>query len=318
MMARKRQGKPGECFAFTWRRRVKGPGFAWLPAAQGRWLLVGPAQESLLAYEPLVEETGLFLTFAHLDGSQEAFVRFADTYGRLGTSHTFGPQRGEPLDEWQRHHRWMRFLVTLRSACLQDRPQLGRTVSWDGNAVVVRFPKIGTGATETWRHRGWLRLCPSSKQGLPLFQAGNLKGPARWFLGYAVDDWLRALERCRQPIAAQMVWSEADGWPQLVFGPCTLLGAMVCQLAAALHGAWPFQQCARCHKFFRLEPGVNRANRLTCSHTCKQYLYNRRVQRARELYQAGRTVRQIVEELQVKPRGNKTSAALVRAWIKKT
>jgi hypothetical protein len=90
---------------------------------------------------------------------------------------------------------------------------------------------------------------------------------------------------------------------------------MVCQLAAAMHGGWPFQECAYCHKFFRLQPGVNRANRLTCSQTCKQYLHNRRVQRAQELFAAGRTVRQIIRELNVKPNGSKASSALVKAWI---
>ena len=109
--------------------------------------------------------------------------------------------------------------------------------------------------------------------------------------------------------------AEANRRPQLVFGPRTLLGAMVCQFAAALHGGWPFQECARCHKFFRLQPGVNRANRLTCSHTCKQYLYDRRVQRAGELRAAGRTIRQIVNELNVKPRGKKSSSELVKSWI---
>jgi hypothetical protein len=66
---------------------------------------------------------------------------------------------------------------------------------------------------------------------------------------------------------------------------------------------------------FRLQPGVNRANRLTCSQTCKQYLHNRRVQRARTLHAEGRTFRQIAKELQVKPQGNKSSVAMVRSWI---
>jgi hypothetical protein len=314
-MARQRHAKPPECFAFTGRRRQKGPGFRWERQTPVGTLLVGPPQERLPAYEPLLEETGLFLTFAYLDGSQDDFLRFADTYGRLGTYHDFGPQRGEPLDEWQRHHRWMRFLAELRSACLEDRPALARIVSWEGDDVVYRFPKLGTGATETWRHRGFIRLRPQNQKGLPLFQPGDLVGPALWFLGHAINEWLQELQHWGQPVVPQVLWSEANSRPQLVFGPRTLLGAMVCQFAAALHGGWPFQECARCHKFFRLEPGVNRANRLTCSHTCKQYLYNRRVQRAGELRAAGRTVRQIVKELNVKPRGKKSSIELVRSWI---
>ena len=74
------------------------------------------------------KSTGLFLTFAHLSATPKAFLRFADRYGRLGTYHDYGPERGEPLDEWQLHHRWMRFLTHLRSASLNQEPILHRHV----------------------------------------------------------------------------------------------------------------------------------------------------------------------------------------------
>jgi hypothetical protein len=117
------------------------------------------------------------------------------------------------------------------------------------------------------------------------------------------------------PIAVHLVWSEQDHRPQLVMSPSTLLGAMVCQFAAAVHGAWPFQKCAYCYKFFRLAPGVNQANRRTCSPTCKQYLYNRRAKQARQLRAEGWTVHEIVQELQVKPHRGKSSVEIVNSWI---
>jgi hypothetical protein len=315
-MASSRPATPNECFEFSWRRREKGSGFRWEQDRDGRWLLVGPPNESLLRYEPLVEETGLFLTFAHLDGSKDAFLRFANAYGRLGAYHTFGAEHGEPLDEWQMHHQWMAHLAKLRRECLKDRPELDKFVSWEGDEVLYRFPKTGTGSTETWRHRGQIRLRPQSKQGQPLFQPDDLAGPARWFLCYAIEDWLRELQHGKKPIAPRMVWSETDRRPQLVFGPSSLLGAMVCQFAVALHGGWPFKECAHCHKFFRLAPGVNRANRLTCSITCKQYLHNRRVEHACQLHAEGRTIRQIVKELNVQPHSKKSNVDVVKAWIR--
>jgi hypothetical protein len=317
-MARDRSAKPAECFGFVWRRRVKGPGFRWEQDPGGRWLLLGPPDEDLVPYEPLVEETGLFLTFARLGDRKEAFLGFANEYGRLGTYHAYRPvggQPGEPLEEWRRHHRWMRFLAELRGKCLEGRPGPGDVVRWEGDVVVFRFPRIGTESTESWRQRGQLRKRLLGKKGSPLFQPGDLVGPARWFLGYAVDDWLEELRHWGNPIAPRVVWSEKDGRPQLVFGPSSLLGAMVCQFAAALHGAWPFKECACCHRFFRLQPGVNRANRLTCSHTCKQYRHNRRVERARGLHAEGRPLRQIVKELQVKPHGKRSGVEIVKGWI---
>jgi hypothetical protein len=209
----------------------------------------------------------------------------------------------------------MHFLAELRRECLNDRPKLGNYVRWERDEIIFNVPKVATGIHDKWRHRGQLRQRPCGKRGLPLFQPGDLRGPALWFLGFAIEGWLRELEVMKQPIAPRMVWSEEDTRPQLVFAPTSLLGAMVCQFAVALHGAWPFQKCACCHKFFRLEPGVNRANRRTCSSTCKQYLHNSRVERARQLRAEGWTIRQIVKELSVKPQGNKSSSDIVKSWI---
>ena len=187
-------------------------------------------------------------------------------------------------------------------------------MNWHGDEVVFSFPKIGTTATELWRHRGELRQRLLTKKGLPLFQRGDLIGPARWFICHALDYWLSELQ-VYQPIAPRMIWSERHSQPQFVFGPSSLLGAMVCQFAAAVHGAWPFQECTFCRRYFRLAPGFNRANRLTCSLTCKQYLHNSRVKRACQLHAEGRSVRQIVKELTVQPHGKKSSVDVVNGWI---
>ena len=160
-----------------------------------------------------MQETGLFLTFAHLDGTDAEFLRFANTYGRLGTYHYYFPG-SEPLEEWQRHHRWMQFLALLRSELLEHPPGLKKHVSWDGNEIVYRFPKIGTSSTESWRHRGELRESPLNKEGLPLFKRGDLRGPAWWFLVFSINKWLQELDDLDTPIAPRMVWSELDRRPQ--------------------------------------------------------------------------------------------------------
>jgi hypothetical protein len=312
-MEKHQPAPPTECFPFTWRRRVKGPGFQWIWGQKGKRLLVGPPEENLQPYEPLVEETGLFLTFANLASSEKAFLRFANTYGRLGTYHVYQPELGEPLEEWRMHHCRMRFLAKLRQRCNQAAPKLSEIVKWrDENEVEFRFPRVeATDFDELWRH-GVLRRRLQNMKGLPLFQRPDLVGLARWFLCFAVDDWLQELQKNRNAIAPRMVLSE--GKPQLVFSPSNLLGAMVYQLATALHGSWPFQECAYCRKFFRLAPGVNRANRRTCSNTCKQYLHNRRVANARQLHAQGRTAQQIARELNVLPQGKRTSADIVKKW----
>jgi hypothetical protein len=273
----------------------------------------------------------MFLTFARLDGSEEHFLKFANDYGRLGTFHELVsndeklserqsqrdphvPGPGEPLDEWQEHYRWMNYLVRLWSECLKERPKLGRFVSWDKDEVVYQLPRAGCQAV-FWRSQAEIRFRPKNSKGEPLFRQGDMKDPALWFLGYALDDWIQELNGRDRPITCRLSWSEKEARPLLFFRPSNLLGAMVCQFAAAVHGVFPFKECAYCHKFFRLEPGTNRANRLTCSTTCKQYLYHRRIEQARELHAAGRTLGEIAKELSVKPRGDKSGSKVVKGWI---
>src|SRR5262249_32407835 len=205
----------------------------------------------------------------------------------------------------------------LRSECFGRGRRLDQIVKWEGDDVVFHFPRIGDSKSESWRHRGHLRQHFRDKQGLPLFKQGSRIDPARWFLTFALDDWLRELEGSDKPIAARMVWSSNERRGRFVFEPSSLLGAMVCQFAASVHGTWPFKECAHCHKFFRLAPGINRANRLTCSVTCKQYLHNGRVARACQLHAAGRTVQEIARELKVKPQGGKLPTDIVGAWVAK-
>jgi hypothetical protein len=314
-MIREQKQKPTECFAFEWWRRVKGRGFRWKPDPKDGPHLVGPPNEALQRYEPLVEETGLCLTFAGLDGSEDGFLQFANTYGRLGTYYGYYPDHGEPFGEWQAHHRWMHFLAALRHQLRQKRPQLGEWVRWKGHEVVFTFPAITRWGSGDWRYRGEHRDCLKNQGGVPLFRVGDLHGPAHWFLASAIDEWLQTLMNFRQPIATRMVWSEQHNRPRFVLMPQSLLGAMVYQFAAALHGAWPFQECAFCHKYFRLAPGVNRANRRTCSITCKQYLHNQRVEQARALRAKGRSIPEIVRELKVKPHRGKSGADIVKHWI---
>src|SRR5262252_7765359 len=113
-MHRDRHPSPSECFEFVWYRRVGGPGFRWKPDANRGMLLVGPPNELLQPYEPLEEFTGLFLTFAGLDGSPDSLLDFANEYGRLGTYRHYHPEDSEELAEWQAHQRWMKFLAGIR------------------------------------------------------------------------------------------------------------------------------------------------------------------------------------------------------------
>jgi len=79
-----------------------------------------------------------------------------------------------------------------------------------------------------------------------------------------------------------------------------LFAALCLQFALALAGDKHYQQCVSCGKWYELLPGVNRADKQTCSQTCPTRLYRQRKQRALALHAAGKTARAIARELEAK------------------
>jgi hypothetical protein len=277
-------------------------------------LLVGPPDDHLLPYEPLVEETGLFLTFAGLDGQPDALLRFANEFGRLGTYFSFWPEGGEPLYEWQRHHQWMRILADVRSECAKKRSELDDFVRWEGDEVVFSFPPIGTGRTETWRHRGQLRKRLLSKKGTRSSGRATWSvRPAGFFAMRSMTGWKNcSMAAGRSPPAwsgrtrrAGRSSSSPQQSPRRHGGPVRRCAAR----RVAAPGLRPLPP--------RLSPatGGQPGQPAHVLVSCKQYLHNRRVQRARELHAEGRSLRQIAKELQVKPRGEKSAVEMVQGWI---
>jgi hypothetical protein len=82
--------------------------------------------------------------------------------------------------------------------------------------------------------------------------------------------------------------------------PRTLFAALCLQFALALAGYKRYQQCVSCGKWYELLPGVNRAEKQTCSQTCRTRLYRQRKQRALALHAEGKTARAIARELDAK------------------
>jgi hypothetical protein len=139
--------------------------------------------------------------------------------------------------------------------------------------------------------------------------------PAIFFIRHMLNSEMRDTKAS----IPRMFWSPTESTLKLRYVPHNLLGAMYLQFAMALNVKSEFRECAVCRKPFRLSPGVNRANRLTCSETCKTYRYRGRIEKARELHGQGKTVREIVKELSVgQPGWNlKKKIETVKSWIAK-
>jgi hypothetical protein len=76
-----------------------------------------------------------------------------------------------------------------------------------------------------------------------------------------------------------------------------LLGFMFFQLGHAFVGGRRFQQCAVCAKWSLLSPGINRADRLTCSGYCRLKRHRQRKAKAKALHGSGLSHAKIAKEL---------------------
>jgi hypothetical protein len=327
-------------YEFVWAAPKKRAAYQWverpLRAFRGKptaLVLAERADAKLGAYRPLDEATGLFLDFAAVEPTPEGCLAFANRYGLLGpgaevdvvavadatvlpTVHYPGDEpkalarrpKMEPFDFWRDSILWMRHLTTLwRLAEEPDRAGLARYVAWEGNAVVHCLPDIPRSEFLAPRPRWSGRLVwpdPRAPSGERLFRAGDLEGPALKLVQEEVADSLRGA------VNPTLIWSVERGRPEMTIRPTGLLSALCLQFALSVAHGWKYGTCPVCGRSFVLLPGVNRTNRVTCSTTCRTYLYRQRKDRARGLHAAGKSVKQIAKELNAKPEN-------VKSWIAK-
>jgi hypothetical protein len=216
----------------------------------------------------------------------------------------------EPLFLWQDKIRWLRHLLHLYDmAFAGDRRGLAEFVRWDGPRVIhtVREP-IPVAFAPNY-HFGWRGFGKVPGDFLPPIQGeaeryytrGDLVAPALHFVQYSLDEMMYSL------VKARCAWNRPEKWPAVVMVPVSLLGAILLQFARAMDGKRHFRRCQACREWFVLEPGINRADKLTCSDNCRMRLH--RLRRAALALRAQRKSYQaIAEELGV-------DGGTVKSWV---
>jgi hypothetical protein len=106
-------------------------------------------------------------------------------------------------------------------------------------------------------------------------------------------------------------WNSLSGKVALRLRYADLLDFMFSQLGHALLGGRRFRPCAACGKWSLLQPGVNRADRITCSAYCRLRLYRERRARAMELHRRGWPPQKIAQAI-----GSDVSK--IRQWLAQT
>jgi hypothetical protein len=260
---------------FAWERPAKAKGFTWQETDDGMTHLVRVEGVPFERYQPLrVREcTGLFRTFAGLAPDPAALLGFANRYGNLGSG-------WDTLGFWKEGIRRLNALVATWDALLAE----------DWAALRTRFAKLppalfqalAQSGTEAKR-AGRSELVNAAVHLLYREVGGRLFG---WTFG--------AWSRQQTP---PVVWHPDAKQPVLKLTPPSLMDAIYLQFARAILGNKSYQTCQACGRWFELAPGVNRADRQTCSPYCRVKLYRLRQRRACDLHEQGWTVKRISKEL---------------------
>jgi hypothetical protein len=240
------------------------------------------------AYEPLVEHTGLFRTFAALPDDKDAIVAFADRYGLLvgGNEMMFVPlprgDRGarstvviggnlgsvpaERLETWRSEIAEMRELSDLWCAAkAADLKKLNLLLTWHGDDTVV-YHHAGGRQEVVWRKK---------REPLPLSE-GELIKPAQFYLAKRLTQRLEGDKEHPALASPALIWDLDKNAPVLVLTPKNLLGALWLQFAQAVSGNKVFRECDECSTWFEVSKAAFRINRMYCSGACKAKAYRRR------------------------------------------
>lgn len=266
---------------FEWDRPAgRKKGFAW----EGEGEVLRMVQVPGVRFEKYQPPTGLYRELAALPEEPEAILRFANRYGSLGSSLRQLPDAPEfsedRLTEWLDAVRWFRERVSLADAVAE------------GDLAAIRE------ALAPLAGRASFELECDEVMHERVF--GKISDPNR----LSPDGVAQAVAAVLyQPISEAMDWCPAASWNaktkavEVRLKPWGIWEFMYVQLCDSLVSGRHYQQCKACGKWFQLAPGVGRADKTTCSPSCRFTRYRQRRRRALELHSKGWSAKKIAKEL---------------------
>lgn len=276
---------------FTWDRPAgRKKGYEWVGEGETMRLVPIPG----VPFENYQPHAGLYREFAGLREAPEDVLRFANRYGSLEAVHY--PDVGESSHGRFTHY-WLWWIRSMKSMVA-----LADAVSAGDLAAIRRalgpLSRLDQDASECERitHDLIHGKDPDPEQLAP-DEVARVAAARLW---QPVLESLSAFPAARWNQKKKSVDVRLKYWGLREF--------MYGQLCIALVQGRKFQQCAACGRWFQLAPGVNRADRSSCSASCRFTLYRRRKQQAQRLHEQGKTVRQIAKEVG-------STVEIVRKWI---
>jgi hypothetical protein len=281
-------------------------------------VLVPHERLQLWRWEPLEEEPALFRIFAETEPTETGILAFVNRYGPvLGPAKFCGTEDAQSVGAIRCMILWLRHLLHVWDAIEgRDLKVLNQVVQWRDDTI--HFRKVMMQAPRSYAHYrlDWNPVRTSNIPAKPFLEAtppfalGDVRSLGITHLTTELAGELHA--NCKIEFIPTIWVGDVQefGKPTLQIAPSSLWGLIVLQFAKAVEGERRYQRCAVCRRWFLLAPGVNRADRQTCSGTCRNRAYFQRQQRAREMHAQGKTAAEIARELG-------SDLKKVRAWIKK-
>jgi hypothetical protein len=302
----------------------------------------GSAEEKV--YQPLKDETGLFLMFARAEPTVAGIARFAAKYGMLGLgaelhvkplalesdwrSMTGRVRAGEltveevegiihdtaePVGCWAYQMYSLRAALDLWDLVQQgDSTGLAHRIQWrrgEGGGLAVYYtgivPPDSKPAAPRWPGFGE-SLIASQDENPQLLD--SLRPGDLYGPAFAyIEHTINA--RLDGLVAVRSRWAgRRDRLPQRLV-PRSLLGVIWLQFAQACDANRKYQDCAHCGRPFEVSPTAFRASKQFCKDSCRVQAHRKRREAALTLHAEGKAVREIAKEV-------KTEEDVVRGWIK--
>ncbi len=258
--------------------------FLWRVAVSGyQWTADGQHLGSIEVYDwryreyaPLDEYTGLFRTFAETPPTPKGILAFANQFGHLGFG--AGGVGGDIDADWEDRtdKEWEEFIHSESN----NPPDMEPFEWWSEHVRRMRE------CVETWDK----------------MQSGRADERAMLRLQESVGNKLRGRVR----VAFRRDRRVGGFLLQIV--PNTLLGAVWLQLAEAISGYKKHRACAACSNWFEVSPEKFRKSRHYCSEPCRSRAYRSRKDKAQQLANEGKTIKEIAAQLG-------SDAKTIRGWL---
>jgi hypothetical protein len=330
-------------FSFLWEKPAEPDVFAceertFLEQEQeGKGLVLAVrSRAGFKEYSPLKDSWALYRILAETPPTPDGILAFANRYGRLGkgverkTPWDIATQSQYPWVEPLTHWKWR--ILALREILRMwdlvtagDRQALAKHLIWHSASRVLEYRGHSQELlkfSNDWlagvgpRQKGHPDLFPSFEnwidtffgpllvRGLdPLDPTDTIQLGTLWVLrclAVGVADL----------VAMQPRWDYTSNRIVLADTPLSLLGAIYLQFILAVNRDTPSRRCESCGRWFEVAPDKSRADRTTCSGTCRTRLHRARRKKARLMRASGSTPRQIATRLE-------TDIEIVKRWIAK-